>query len=96
MGRPEAAAEATLERAGGIVWRQAADRVLVRRIGDRSGQPSLELRGSAALVWVALDGPRRRAAVRQELATEVPGLVVDVDAAIDHLVETGLIVATPT
>jgi hypothetical protein len=46
-----------VQRAQGVVWRQAHDRVLVRRIGDHSDKAQADLHGVAALVWVALDQP---------------------------------------
>jgi hypothetical protein len=55
-------------RATGLVWRRAADRVLVRRVGDHSDRAASELTGAAALVWLALETPLPRAPLRAELA----------------------------
>ena len=45
------------ERATGVVWRVAADRVLLHRIGVPLAEAALELSGRVAFVWAALDEP---------------------------------------
>ena len=42
-------------RAPDLVWRLTTDRVLVRRVGDRTEHAAGELLGGAALVWVAAE-----------------------------------------
>ena len=56
---------ATWEREPNVVWRLGPDRVLVRRVGG----DGLDLVGAAALVWVALDGPRTRAGLVEEISS---------------------------
>lgn len=53
------------EREPNVVWRLGPDRVLVRRVGG----DGLDLVGSAAMVWVALDGPRTRADLVDEISS---------------------------
>lgn len=53
------------EREPNVVWRLGPDRVIVRRVGD----DGLDLVGPAALVWIALDGPRTRAGLVEEITS---------------------------
>lgn len=46
-----------VQRAREVVWRQAHDRVLLRRVGDHSDRAQADLHGLAALAWVAMDEP---------------------------------------
>ncbi len=45
-------------RSSNVLWRLAVERVIVRRVGDRSPMAAGEVAGSAAVVWLALDRPR--------------------------------------
>ena len=50
------------------VWRLAADRVVVRRVGDHGPDAAAEVTGSAILVWLALEEPRTTAELLDELS----------------------------
>jgi hypothetical protein len=85
---------AAIARAPGLVWRLATDRVLVRRVGARGEGAALDLLGSAALVWVALDAPRDLDDLAAELARAMgsdPDLAA-VAEAVDELRGRGLVV----
>jgi hypothetical protein len=78
----------TITRAGGVVWRVAADRVLVRWVGGRGDGASSELLGAAAVVWAALDEPRTSGT----LAASLDADEATIGAAVDALSTAGLIV----
>ena len=80
---------ATWEREQNVVWRLGPDRVLVRRIsGD-----GLDLVGAAALVWIALDSPRTRAALVDEISSVSADLASAeaLDAVLRELLERQLV-----
>ena len=60
--------EPTFARATRVLWRIADDRVIVRTMGERSLGGEAEVTGSAAVVWVSLDHPRRSADLQAALA----------------------------
>lgn len=73
-------------RADGVTWRLLGQRVLcTRHMG-----PSADLTGAAALVWVALDEPRTRDALVQDLA-EFGAAAADIDDALRMLAEARLV-----
>lgn len=79
-------------RAPRVLWRLAPDRVLVRIVGG----DGLDLTGLAALVWVALDEPRRLDALCDELSTVDSTATTDaVVAIITDLVDRGLLEVAP-
>jgi hypothetical protein len=83
------------QRATDVVWRLAADRVIVRRVGTADGAMT-ELHGGAALVWVALDEPGTTADVVRRIARELPDvdrttLEATVAEALASAVEAGLV-----
>lgn len=43
------------QRARGVLWRQTADRVLVRRVGDHRAGAEADVTGVAAVVWLLLE-----------------------------------------
>ncbi len=71
--------DGTYTRCTGLVWRLGPDRVLLRRVGGGTsgggvggggGVPAeAELTGAAAVVWLALDGPRGTDELRAELVS---------------------------
>lgn len=56
-----------------VLWRLAPDRVLVRPVGG----DGLDLTGLAALIWVAVDEPRRLEELMEELVTIDPTITDD-------------------
>lgn len=81
-------------RAPGVVWRLAGDRVLVRRAGSGAVDAAADLLGAAAMVWVALDEPRRADEVAAEVA-EVMAATPPLDEALAALVAEGFVVEVP-
>ena len=79
-------------RALDVLWRLAADRVVVRPVGNRSPDAPAEIAGSAAVVWMALVVPRNRTELRTELkAAGCADPVTEVEVALSLLVGQGLI-----
>jgi hypothetical protein len=73
-----AAFETTYRRAPRALWRQGPDRILTRLVGV------------SALVWVALDGPRRGNHLTDELAEFTDSPTIDralADMIVRRLVE---------
>jgi hypothetical protein len=67
--------DVVLQRAGGVVWRCAPDRVITLRVGDRSERAVNELHGAAAVVWLALDEP----ATSEQLTVRLADADIDTD-----------------
>ncbi len=63
----ESTATPQYARAARVLWRLAPDRVIVRRVGDRTADAAAELTGSAAVLWLALQSPRSEAQLCAEL-----------------------------
>ncbi len=79
----------TYQRVARVVWRLAADRVLVARLdGD-----SADLVGAAALLWLALDEPRPIDALAHELAEFGVGREL-LEMALEQLLDTGMLEET--
>jgi hypothetical protein len=84
--------ESRFVRAGGVLWRQVADVILVRTVADPE---IVELKGAAALLWIALVEPVTADELASDLAA-VAGAAVDVVArdvriAVADLVHRGLV-----
>ena len=77
------------EREENVVWRLGPDRVMVRRIGG----DGLDLVGAAAMVWIALDLPRTRAGLVNEIAAASAAAAEPeaLDGALCELVERKLV-----
>lgn len=82
-------------RAPRVLWRNAPDRVLVRRVGFGP----LELTGVAAFVWCSLDEPCTATEVERDLeaSTDRPRheLRVALRTALDRLLDHGVICEVP-
>ena len=50
-----------------VLWRLAPDCVIVRRVGDSTPDAAAEVTGSAAVLWMALEGARSEAQLYAEL-----------------------------
>lgn len=81
-----------------VLWRLAADRVLVRRPWPKNGQvDAADLLGMAALVWLALDEPCTMREIGKRLAdahgtSGQPELDLDLlGGTVERLLETGWI-----
>jgi hypothetical protein len=86
----DAASAARFSRPVGVVWRLAADRVLVRRVGDLTDEGCADLIGFAAAVWVALDEPASLAELGARLAdADIDSIDADLVDAVAALVERG-------
>ena len=96
----------TYARARGVMWRIAADRVLVHRVGVPAESAAFELTGPVVLAWVALDEPGTltdvaarlaESVVSAELSAEV-SMPAELTAALaddlDRLADLGLVTAT--
>ena len=77
-------------RGGGVVWRLAPDRVLVRRVGDLSADGCADLIGLAAALWVGLDEPTSISELESRLA-EAGIDALDASDVLPVLVERGWI-----
>ena len=81
---------ATYSRASDVLWRNAPDRVLVRRVGHEG----LDLFGVAAMVWLALDTPRTIAELEREIESlfeESADVAADVGETVEALVVEHLV-----
>ena len=78
----------TYTRATNVLWRNAPDRVLVRRIGH----DGVDLIGLAAIIWIALDTPTTLLDLQSELSALLDD-PIDVVGTLEALVADGLIVA---
>ena len=87
------ASNAKFLREPNVVWRLGPDRVLVRRIGSEG----LDLVGPAALVWIALDSPRTRSGLVDEISSALCAAtdIADLEAALSVLVDRGLVRESP-
>ena len=82
-------------RAPDVLWRLAADRVVVRRVRDASPDAPAEIAGSAAVLWLALAVPRSAAELRAELeAAGWTDPAAEVDTAMCLLLGHRLIAVT--
>ncbi len=71
------------------MWRLAADRVLVRRVGDLTDDGCADLIGFAAAVWVALDEPASLPELSARLADA--GILESADTVDVDLVDAVLV-----
>lgn len=93
MASGSSGADRVVSRAPGVVWRLGPDRVLVRRIGDRSSTGHADLHGLGAMLWIAADEPRRDDDLVDELVREAEGADgTTVEAALAMLVSSGWLV----
>jgi hypothetical protein len=77
-------------RVSDVVWRLAPDRVIARHALTELDDDGVDLHGTAALVWVALDEPATLDEVSERLASE--GLEREPDdlaEVVDQLVTAG-------
>lgn len=74
-------------RADDVLWRIGPDRVLVRRVGG----DGLDLIGTTALVWVALELPRAISELHVELA-DVVASAGEIDRALAAMAAQFLVV----
>jgi hypothetical protein len=80
------------ERARGVLWRAAPDRIVTRRV--RAGADgALDLFGPAAVVWAALDEPATVDEIDERLADADVELDTVADI-IDDMVAAGVVAAT--
>jgi len=91
--RPSVRIVGRVQRAPGILWRLAGDRVMTHRIDAPPATAAHDLIGPVALVWVALDQPAARGELSARLA-DAELTIDDLDAEIDHLLAAGLVVET--
>ena len=78
-------------RARGVVWRTAADRVLLQRVGGPPEQAAFELSGPVALVWLALDEPGTAADIAARLAEAGIDSDTTIQTDVTTLVQRGLL-----
>ncbi len=84
----------TYARARGVMWRIAADRVLVHRVGVPAESAAFELTGPIALAWAALDEPGTLTDVAARLAESAMPAELSVQVLADDLermVDIGLV-----
>ena len=54
-------------RARRVLWRLAADEVVMRRVGEPAERAEAQMKGVAAAVWLVLDEPRSLLELEAEL-----------------------------
>jgi hypothetical protein len=74
-----------------VVWRTAAGRVLLHRVGGSPEQAAFELSGPVALVWLALDEPGTAADIAARLAEAGIHDDTTIEADATTLVQRGLL-----
>ena len=82
------------ERADNVVWRIAPDRVVLRRLGHRA-DGGIDLFGTAAVAWAALDSPATTATLVERIVdagVELPDPATQIDAALGEMTTAGLVV----